>query len=54
MRTVISVVCLLIAGIAVADMPRDYYPDNIAGRNKGDLKTELHKLLKEHRRIEYQ
>ncbi|MBR5843996.1 MAG: endonuclease [Bacteroidaceae bacterium] len=53
MRTVISVVCLLIAGIAVADMPRDYYPDNIAGRNKGDLKTELHKLLKEHRRIEY-
>ena len=45
--------CLLIGSVAMADMPRDYYPDNLVGRNKGDLKTELHKLLKEHRRIEY-
>lgn len=45
--------CLLIGSVAWAEMPRDYYPDNLVGRNKGDLKTELHKLLKEHHRIEY-
>ena len=38
---------------AMAKMPRDYYPDNLEGRNKGDLKTELHKLIKQHVRIEY-
>lgn len=38
---------------AIAATPRDYYPDELEGRNKGDLKTQLHQLLKEHRRIEY-
>ena len=52
-RIAIATLCLLATCVAVAEMPRDYYPDNLVGRNKGDLKTELHKLLKEHRRIEY-
>ena len=53
MRIALVVLSLLIGVVAQAEMPRDYYPDNLVGRNKGDLKTELHKLLKEHRRIEY-
>ncbi len=52
-KTIIIMASLLCAISAVAEMPRDYYPDNLEGRNKGDLKTELHKLIKEHRRIEY-
>ncbi len=51
--TFITLVGILCAVNAVADMPRDYYPDDLEGRNKGDLKTELHKLIKDHRRIEY-
>lgn len=53
LKTIIVVASLLCIINAAAEMPRDYYPDNLEGRNKGDLKTELHKLIKEHRRIEY-
>lgn len=53
MRLSIATLLLLVTTVALADMPRDYYPDHLEGRNKGDLKTELHKLIKEHRRIEY-
>ena len=51
--TVLILIFLSNIVVAMADMPRDYYPDNLEGRNKGDLKTELHKLIKEHTRIEY-
>ena len=53
LETIIATVALMCTLSAVAEMPRDYYPDNLEGRNKGDLKTELHKLIKEHKRIEY-
>ncbi len=46
----IALVCCV--GVEAA-MPRDYYPDDLEGRNKGDLKTRLHTLIKEHRRIAY-
>lgn len=52
-RSTIATLLLLITTIALADMPRDYYPDYIEGLNKEDLKTELHLLVKEHYRIQY-
>lgn len=30
----------------LADMPRDYYPNSLEGKNGAELKTELHNLLK--------
>ncbi len=53
LRNIFTIAALLCATGAWADMPRDYYPDNLEGRNRGDLKTELHKLIKPHTRIEY-
>lgn len=32
----------------LADMPRDYYPNSLEGKNGAELKTELHNLLKNH------
>lgn len=52
-RTLLTAVSLLSAIWVWAEMPRDYYPDNLEGRSKEDLKTELHKLIKQHTRIEY-
>lgn len=49
----LTTIGVLIAMNAMAEMPRDYYPDNLEGRNKGALKSELHKLIKEHERISY-
>lgn len=37
----------------LADMPRDYYPNSLEGKSGAELKTALHNLLKEHRRIAY-
>ena len=34
----------------LADMPRDYYPNSLEGKNGAELKTELHNLLKNHTR----
>ena len=34
-------------------MPRDYYPNSLAGKNGAELKTELHNLLKNHTRLPY-
>lgn len=53
LRNILTSIALLYTASVCADMPRDYYPDNIEGRNRGDLKTELHKLIKEHVRIQY-
>lgn len=36
-----------------ADMPRDYYPSSLEGKNGAELKTELHLLLKNHTRLPY-
>lgn len=53
LKSILILVTLLCSIRALGEMPRDYYPDHLEGRNKGDLKTELHKLIKEHTRIEY-
>ncbi len=53
LKKLFTFISLSLALIAVAEMPRDYYPDNLEGRNKEDLKTALHKLIKVHTRIEY-
>ena len=53
LRIIIASLAAIMVTTAMAKMPRDYYPDNLEGRNKGDLKTELHKLIKQHVRIEY-
>ncbi len=53
LKFIVFIISLFYAISSMAEMPRDYYPDNIEGRNKGDLKTELHKLLKNHKRISY-
>ena len=37
----------------LADMPRDYYPNSLEGKNGAELKTELHNLLKNHTRLPY-
>ena len=37
----------------LADMPRDYYPNFLEGKNGAELKTELHNLLKNHTRLPY-
>ena len=37
----------------LADMPRDYYPNSLEGKNGAGLKTELHNLLKNHTRLPY-
>ena len=37
----------------LADMPRDYYPNTLEGTSGAELKTGLHNLLKDHRRIAY-
>lgn len=37
----------------LADMPRDYYPNSLEGKNSAELKTELHNLLKNHTRLPY-
>ena len=37
----------------LADMPRDYYPNSLEGKNGAELKTELHNLLKNHTRHPY-
>ena len=37
----------------LADMPRDYYPNSLEGKNGAELKTELHNLLKTHPRLPY-
>lgn len=37
----------------LADMPRDYYPNSLEGKNGVELKTELHNLLKNHTRLPY-
>ena len=37
----------------LADMPRDYYPNSLEGKNGAELKTELHTLLKNHTRLPY-
>ena len=37
----------------LADMPRDYYPNSLEGKNGAELKTELHNLLKNHTRRPY-
>ena len=37
----------------LADMPRDYYPNSLEGKNGAELKTELHNLLKNHTRLAY-
>lgn len=37
----------------LADMPRDYYPNSLEGKNDAELKTELHNLLKNHTRLPY-
>ncbi len=37
----------------LAEMPRDYYPNTLEGLNGAELKTALHNLIKEHRRIAY-
>lgn len=37
----LTTIGVLIAMNAMAEMPRDYYPDNLEGRNKGALKSEL-------------
>ena len=37
----------------LADMPRDYYPNSLEGKNGAELKTELHNLLKNHSRLPY-
>lgn len=53
LKSLLSAITLVCTLCAVAEMPRDYYPDNLEGRSKEDLKTELHKLIKVHTRIEY-
>lgn len=53
LRNFFTIATLFCTAYASADMPREYYPDNLEGRNRGDLKTELHKLIKEHTRIQY-
>lgn len=52
-KNIFTLLSLLVVFSAWAEMPRDYYPDNIEGRSKEDLKTALHLLIKEHTRIEY-
>ena len=37
----------------LADMPRDYYPNSLEGKNGAELKKELHNLLKNHTRLPY-
>lgn len=37
----------------LADMPRNYYPNSLEGKNGAELKTELHNLLKNHTRLPY-
>ena len=37
----------------LADMPRDYYPNSLEGKNGAELKTELHNLLKNHTQLPY-
>lgn len=37
----------------LADMPRDYYPNSLEGKNGAELKTELHNLLTNHTRLPY-
>ena len=37
----------------LADMPRDYYPNSLEGKNGAELKTELHNILKNHTRLPY-
>ena len=37
----------------LADIPRDYYPNSLEGKNGAELKTELHNLLKNHTRLPY-
>ena len=37
----------------LADMPRDYYPNSLEGKNGAELKTDLHNLLKNHTRLPY-
>lgn len=37
----------------LADMPRDYYPNSLEGKNGAELKTEIHNLLKNHTRLPY-
>ncbi|MCU6769371.1 endonuclease [Barnesiella propionica] len=46
-------VILCCATSLYAEMPRDYYPDELEGLNTSDLKTALHKLIKVHKRIPY-
>lgn len=53
LKNFFTIVSMSFALIAVAEMPRDYYPDNLEGRSREDLKTALHKLIKVHTRIEY-
>ena len=42
-----------VVGALRAEMPRDYYPSTIEGKNQRELKTVLHELVKNHRRIAY-
>lgn len=37
----------------LADMPRDYYSNSLEGKSGAELKTALHNLLKDHKRIAY-
>lgn len=49
---IITAICGIFLSLS-ADMPRDYYPNTLEGKNGAELKTELHNLLKEHTRIAY-
>ena len=42
-----------VVGTLRAEMPRDYYPSTMEGKNQRELKTVLHELVKNHRRIAY-
>lgn len=52
-RYILSAAFLLCALIVWGQNARDYYPDGLEGKKGAEIKTYLHELLRDHKRIPY-